>query len=200
MAVSIGYWNQGMVVQIAGRVVWAIGSVVAASAATASVMHYVNRRNVRKAKEDGKREGEAREKARQEEATRQSNSAMAKMLAEHEENQKLHRMVLALVSVGASCAARLGPITAQDRLHIEEYIMGVSSKAMPGYVRAKVEHAFTHPTDVKTAYAQASACATAQGWDHFDELVQLVAALKGAEQAEGSTPFASEWYYLRFVA
>lgn len=200
MAVSIGNWIQGMVVQVAGRMVWAIGSVVAASAATASVMSYVNRSNVRKAKEAGKREGEALQKARQEEANRQATAATAEMLARYAENQKQHRLVLALVTVGASCAARLGPITAQDRLHIEEYVMGVSCSALPDYVRAKVEHAFAHPTDVKTAHAQAAECAGAQGWDHFDELVQLVTALKSAERAEGSTPFASEWYYLRFVA
>ncbi|WP_110970631.1 hypothetical protein [Pseudomonas huaxiensis] len=189
-----------MVAQVAGRVIWLIGTAVAASAATASVMRYVNRGNVQKAKDAGKREGEAREKARQEEAFKQSSAATAEMLAQLAENQKLHRLVLALVTVGAACAASLGPITSQDRLDIEEYVMGVSRSELPDYIRTKVEHAFATPTDVKTAYALAAKYATSQGWAHFDELVHLVATLKSGEPFHGSASFASEWYYLRSAA
>ena len=189
-----------MVAQVAGRAIVLIGAAVTASGITSSVMHYVNRSNIQKARDAGKREGEAREKARQEEARRQSSTTQAEMLATFAENQALNRLALALVTVGAACVGSFGPVSSDDQINIEEYVLGVSRIGLPDYVRAKMSQAFSNPTDIKTAYAQAAKCAETYGWGVFDELVQLMAAMKTREPGQGFASFASEWHYLRAAA
>ena len=189
-----------MIAQIAGRAIVLIGAAITASGITASVMHYVNRSKVQKARDAGKREGEAREKARQEEVRRQSNAAQAEMLATFVENQALIWLALALVTVGAACVGSFGPVSSDDQINIEEYALGVSRIGIPDYVRAKMSHAFSNPTDIKTAYAQAAKCAETHGWGVFDDLVQLMAAMNAREPGQGFASFASEWHYLRAAA
>lgn len=189
-----------MVAQVAGRAFVLIGAAVTASGITASVMHYVNRSKVQKARDAGKREGEAREKARQEEIRRQSNANQAEMLATFAENQARNRLALALVTVGAACVVSFGPVTSDDQTNIEEYVLGVSRIGLPENVRAKMSQAFSKPTDIKTAYVQAAKCAETHGWGVFDELVQLMAAMKTRAPCQVCASFASEWHYLRAAA
>ena len=51
--------------------------------------------------------------------------------------------------MGSACAASLGSVTSQDRLDIEEYVLGVSRSELPDDVDAKIRKMPTDPARVR---------------------------------------------------
>ncbi|MHC5195048.1 hypothetical protein ACYSUW_14935 [Pseudomonas frederiksbergensis] len=183
----------------AGKLVYVVASVAVTACAIVPTMYYFNRSNVQTAESNGKREGAAEEKARQEQQRQAENDNLEKLNAEAEENRRMFKMTLALYSVGFACAASSGPVSAEHKAHIEEYIVGVSKIAMPEYMRTKMDSVALAPPDVKTAFAHAASVASTETWRFFDELVGLLFDLQYVASV-GLTAFRSEWFYLRETA
>lgn len=182
-----------------GKLVWVAGTALMTACVVGPSMYFYNRNNVSSAFAAGEGVGAAAEKARQEQQTKQRNADLEQLNAEVEENRRMFKLSLAMLSVGFACAASYGPVSEEDKVVIEEYILGVSRYAAPRHIKLKSVQASQSPPDVKTAYTHASHIADPDSWPYFDQLVEVMMDLK-VSAGLGLTAFRTEWYFLRATA
>lgn len=175
---------------VAGVVTTGIGVVVAC---------FLHENKVKKAEKRGEGRGAAKEKAQNEEVHQRANERYEDISSKLAEMNAMVDLILALASVGYSCAASNGQVTVEAKLMIDEFIMGVSKDTLPSHVKAQMGGMALDPPDIRTAHAHAAMTATPATWDLFDEIVNLVTRIDEAIPEEKQI-FVSKWYNLRAAA
>ena len=182
-----------------GNFVKIVAAVVGTAITTGTAMHFWNKDKVSEAEKRGEKKGAAKEKAQSEDIRQRANARYEDISAKMAETNAMFNLMLALASVGYSCAASNGQMTTEEKLQIDEFIMGVSKDTLPSHIRAQMERTASNPPDIRTAHAHAVSTATPDTWHLFDEIIELIMRIDEVTPAEKAT-FASEWHYLRKVA
>jgi hypothetical protein len=133
------------------------------------------------------------------EHVQRSNDRYESIISKIAETNAMFNLTLGLASVGYSCAASKGQVTAEERLQIDEFIVGVSVLMLPTHVKDEMRRMAFNPPDIRTAHAHAMKTATSDTWHLFDEIVTLITRMDEIIPA-GKSEFEAQWHYLRRAA